>query len=93
MKKPAELQGRVLEDLRKAEILSGEDEVLFMELCRIPHAYVLFDPHYLASRQIVAEELASHGVRIAGRWGGWNYGGMEDALLEGQAAAETWNSS
>ena len=24
-----------------------------------------------------------------GRWGGWNYGGMEDALLEGQAAAQS----
>lgn len=88
LKKPAELQARVLQDLRKAEILSAEDEVLFMELCRIPHAYVLFDPHYLASRQLVAEELAAHGVKIAGRWGGWNYGGMEDALLEGKAAAE-----
>ncbi|NDC79706.1 MAG: amine oxidase [Verrucomicrobia bacterium] len=93
LKKPAELQARVLQDLRKAEILSGGDEILFMELCRIPHAYVLFDPHYLTSRQIVEEELASHGVKIAGRWGGWNYGGMEDALLEGQAAAESWNSS
>jgi protoporphyrinogen oxidase len=88
LQKPAELQARVLHDLRKAEILSGDDEVLFMELCRIPHAYVLFDRHYLAARQVVAEGLAPHGIKIAGRWGGWNYGGMEDAMLEGKSAAE-----
>lgn len=93
LQKPAELQARVLHDLQKAQILSGDDEVLFMELCRIPHAYVLFDRHYLAARQVVVEGLAAHSVKIAGRWGGWNYGGMEDALLEGKAVAESWNSS
>lgn len=88
LSKPAELRARVLEDLKKAEILSAEDEVLFMELCKIPHAYVLFDSNYLACRQLVVAALEAHGVFTAGRWGGWNYGGMEDALLEGKANAE-----
>lgn len=87
--KPAELRARVLGDLKKAGILSPDDEVLFMELCKIPHAYVLFDANYLACRQQVVDVLASHGVFTAGRWGGWNYGGMEDALLEGRANAES----
>jgi protoporphyrinogen oxidase len=88
LSQPAELRARVLEDLKKAEILSAEDEVLFMELCKIPHAYVLFDSNYLACRQLVVAALEAHGVFTAGRWGGWNYGGMEDALLEGKANAE-----
>jgi protoporphyrinogen oxidase len=88
LSKPAELRARVLEDLKKAEILSAEDEVLCMELCKIPHAYVLFDSNYLACRQLVVAALEAHGVFTAGRWGGWNYGGMEDALLEGKANAE-----
>ena len=88
LQKPAELRARVLEDLRRAEILSPQDEILFTELCKIPHAYVLFDRHYLAARQQVVDSLAAHGVFTAGRWGGWNYGGMEDALLEGKAHAE-----
>ena len=90
LKKPAELRQRVLEDLKKAGILDDDDEVLFAELCKIPHAYVLFDSNYLASRQQVVDSLAARGVFTAGRWGGWNYGGMEDALLEGKAAAESW---
>ena len=90
LKKPAELRTRMLEDLKKAEILGPKDEVLFTELCKIPHAYVLFDGNYLASRQQVVDSLSAHGVFTAGRWGGWNYGGMEDALLEGKAVAESW---
>ena len=27
-------------------------------------------------------------VLTGGRWGGWGYGGMEDAMLDGKAAAE-----
>jgi len=89
LKKPAELRDRVVQDLKKAEILGPEDEVLFAELCKIPHAYVLFDSNYLSCRQQVVDALASHGVCTAGRWGGWNYGGMEDALLEGRANAKS----
>jgi hypothetical protein len=64
-----------------------------MELRTLPHAYVIFDSHYEAARKTVIDFLAQHGVRTAGRWGGWNYGGMEDALLEGRAAAEEFRAS
>jgi hypothetical protein len=79
----------VLADLQKARILSDRDEILFMELCEIPFAYVIFDQNYERCRQVILDFLSGHGISTAGRWGGWNYGGMEDAMLEGKAAAET----
>jgi protoporphyrinogen oxidase len=85
---PDALRARVLADLRCARVLAPDDEVLFMELCRIPHAYVIYDAHYESARQELLEFLAARGVQSCGRWGGWNYGGMEDALLEGRQAAE-----
>ena len=85
--RPEALKARVLADLQKARILGAADEILFMELCAIPHAYVIFDQHYESARQTVVDFLAAQGVLTHGRWGGWNYGGMEDAMLEGQAAA------
>ncbi|MES2995294.1 MAG: FAD-dependent oxidoreductase [Verrucomicrobiota bacterium] len=81
------LKQRVVRDLIRGGTLSADDEILFMDLCEIPYAYVVFDSCYEASRAIILEELAKHGVQSCGRWGGWNYGGMEDALLEGRAAA------
>jgi protoporphyrinogen oxidase len=85
--RPEELKTRVLADLRRAQILGAEDAIIFMELRALPHAYVLFDRHYEQARQTVVDFLASRGVQTHGRWGGWNYGGMEDAMLEGKAAA------
>ena len=91
--RPEELKARVLADLKKARILGEADEILFMELCAIPHAYVIFDAQYERARQTVIDFLASHGVLTHGRWGGWNYGGMEDAMLEGKAAAEEFRAA
>ena len=85
--RPEELKERVLADLRRARIISADDAILFMELCTLPHAYVIFDSQYESARQTVVDYLATHDVRTHGRWGGWNYGGMEDAMLEGRAAA------
>lgn len=88
LKQPELLKQRVLSDLKRARVLSEQDEILFMELCDIPHAYVIFDQNYEPARQQILEYLAAHGASSGGRWGGWNYGGMEDALLDGKAAAE-----
>lgn len=85
--RPQELRERVLADLRRGRMLHEDDEILFMDLCAIPHAYVIFDQHYVAARNQVIQYLEQHDVFTGGRWGGWNYGGMEDALLDGRAAA------
>jgi protoporphyrinogen oxidase len=83
-----QLKERVLADLKRARVLAHDDEVLFMELCSIPHAYVIFDAQYEQRRSQIIDYLGANGCVTAGRWGGWNYGGMEDALLEGRAAAQ-----
>jgi len=81
----------VVDDLRKARILAPEDEILFMELSEIPFAYVIFDQNYEHCRELILEFLAGQNIMTAGRWGGWGYGGMEDALLDGVAASR-WAS-
>jgi protoporphyrinogen oxidase len=87
LRQPAQLKARILTDLRRGHVLSAADEVLFMEPARIPHAYVIFDESYEPCRKQILDYLAQNGAQSGGRWGGWNYGGMEDALLEGRLAA------
>ena len=53
----------------------------------IPTAYVLFDRAHEAARATILAHLAAHGVRVAGRYGRWEYSSMEDALLTGRDAA------
>ena len=88
LKEPERLKRRVVSDLQRARVLSDRDEILFMELCEIPFAYVIFDQNYERCRQLIFDYLAGQGIVSCGRWGGWGYGGMEDALLDGKAAAE-----
>ena len=92
IQRPEELKPRVIADLKRAKVLSEDDEILFMELCNIPHAYVVFDENYEPCRNKILSYLATNDATSGGRWGGWNYGGMEDALLEGKAAAESIRS-
>ena len=88
LKQPEALKARVLSDLKRVRVISERDEILFMELCQIPQAYVVFDKNYEAAREVVLDYLADQGIKSIGRWGGWNYGGMEDAMLDGKRAAE-----
>jgi len=87
------LKKDVLAGLRAAGVLSEKDEILFMELSQIPYAYVIFDHNYERCRKLLLDFLAEHGIQTGGRWGGWGYGGMEDAMLDGKAAAETVRGS
>ena len=88
LRQPERLKARVLADLQRSGVLAAQDEVLFMELCNIPHAYVIYDPNYEPCRKQILDYLAENATQSGGRWGGWNYGGMEDALLEGRQAAK-----
>lgn len=73
--------------LESAGILRRDDVVLARRRT-IPVAYVLFDHAHAESRRAVSDWLESEGVVLAGRYGQWEYSGMEDALLSGEAAAE-----
>jgi len=49
-----------------------------------PTAYVVMDRAYPAARAAALRWLAERGILSIGRYGGWVYGGMEDALVEGR---------
>lgn len=66
LKQPEQLKQRVLQDLKKARVLSEQDEILFMELCDIPHAYVIFDQNYEPARQEILEVPPRTGRAAAG---------------------------
>ncbi len=54
----------------------------------IPTAYVLVDHAYAEARRTIVDHLAAQGIELAGRYGLWEYSGMEDALLSGESAVE-----
>lgn len=81
------LAARVRRDLRRAGLLRPDDVVEAEQLQYIPYAYVIFDREHRAARKTIMDYLERCGIQSVGRWGGWEYSAMEDALLAGARAA------
>jgi protoporphyrinogen oxidase len=69
-------------------ILKRPEDLQFARLRKIEHAYVVFDHAYFDCLNQLLPFFEAHKVISTGRYGGWNYSSMEDALIFGRDAAE-----
>ena len=82
-----DLLPRVADGLVEMGLASRAGAIRFARLRRIDYAYVVFDHDYYGALERIRPFLAEAGIVSAGRYGGWNYSSMEDALLFGRDAA------
>jgi protoporphyrinogen oxidase len=68
-------------------VIEGAEQVRFARVRRIDCAYVIFDHAYYAALELIRPFLAEARILSTGRYGGWQYGSMEDALIQGRTAA------
>ena len=84
----ASLGRTVWKSLRKLGWVRNERDVKVRVDLDLPGAYVLYD----AMREKAVPALRNYydrqGVQTIGRWGRWEYGGMESALEQGREAAQ-----
>jgi protoporphyrinogen oxidase len=78
----------VVQGLRELGLLRSERDVELWRLRTIDYAYVIYDHHYRAALDVIEPFLAEQRIISSGRYGGWNYSSMEDALLMGRSAAQ-----
>jgi protoporphyrinogen oxidase len=78
----------VAQGLLEMGIIDKPSDILFAQPRRIDHAYVVFDHDYYGALAVIQPFLEQNGIVSAGRYGGWNYSSMEDALLFGRDAAK-----
>jgi protoporphyrinogen oxidase len=83
----ARAEEQAIEGLLRCGLLRSREEVLFAFARQIQGAYVLYDREYDAAKATVMDFLREAEIETCGRYGNWEYGGMEDALLGGKAAA------
>jgi protoporphyrinogen oxidase len=69
-------------------LIDVPEALRFARLRRVDHAYVVFDHHYFPSLEIVRPFLERANIVSTGRYGGWNYSSMEDALIFGRDGAK-----
>lgn len=68
-------------------LVARPGDVRFMRLRHIEHAYVVYDRDRESALATIMPFLERAGITTTGRYGGWNYSSMEDALLFGRDAA------
>jgi protoporphyrinogen oxidase len=83
-----ELIDHVIRDLQSVGLLRETDEILVQMAVVTRYAYVIYDKHHTANVKLIHDYLQEHSIISTGRYGRWEYSGMEDAVLHGQAAAE-----
>jgi len=83
-----ELVARVIQDLYEMGVLSRTDKVCLAKALDLKYAYVLYDHNYGEARGELLSWLESQHIYSIGRFGGWKYSTMEDAILEGKEIAE-----
>jgi len=88
-----ELIARAKKDLIKAGILERESEILKVWSFTIPYAYVIYDKDRYKNLEIIRDYLRKKDIYSVGRYGGWKYSTMEEAILEGKEVAEKLASS
>jgi protoporphyrinogen oxidase len=81
----------VITGLKTCGFLRSRDQVMVRNVLDIPYAYIIHDDFRHRGLSKIMPYLASHGIFSTGRYGGWKYASMEDALLQGKEVAEAIN--
>jgi protoporphyrinogen oxidase len=77
----------VVRGLCELGLLKSERDIELCRLRTLEHAYVIYDHDYRPALDVIFPFLAEQRIVSTGRYGGWNYSSMEDALLMGKRAA------
>lgn len=75
--------------LRSQGWLDDDSQVEVEEVRHIRYGYVVFDKHYFPAKDTIFPWLLDRGVHSLGRYGGWVYSSMEDALMDGYSYARS----
>ncbi|ETW94731.1 MAG: hypothetical protein ETSY1_33600 [Candidatus Entotheonella factor] len=81
------LVSRVVEALRRAEILRPSDRIVFEDQMDMPYAYVVFDFERAASVRTIHTWMQQVGLYPCGRFGEWGYHWSFEAIESGRRVA------
>jgi len=84
----AKTETAIIDGLVKSGFIKSEADIRTTLWLDIGCAYVIYDAAREKSVGTIAAYLEKNSCRSIGRYGGWKYSFMEEAVLEGRAAAE-----
>lgn len=82
------LVDKAVAEMVEIGLIRDLDDILVKDLVDLECAYVIYDRHHSESRRIIMDFLQQHDIVSIGRYGNWEYSGMEEAMLQGKEAIE-----
>ena len=75
---------KTIGELKSAGVLKSSDKIISECILDIPYAYVIYDKDRNTALETICNYLRKNFIFSIGRYGGWKYSTMEDAILEGK---------
>ena len=82
------LVAKAVQDMVELGLIRSLEDILVQDVVDLECAYVIYDRQHSESRKTIMEYLERHNIASIGRYGNWEYSGMEEALLQGKEAVE-----
>jgi protoporphyrinogen oxidase len=72
-----------VQEMTTLGLVPSLDDILVQVVTDVECAYVIYDKNYTECRKIIFDYLETCGVASIGRYGNWEYSGMEEAMKQG----------
>jgi protoporphyrinogen oxidase len=76
-------------DMVELGLIGSLDDILVKDVLDLECAYVIYDQQHAESRKVIRDFLRLHDIESIGRYGNWEYSGMEEALSQGRNVIES----
>lgn len=83
-----ELAEKAIKEMVEIGLIDSLDDILVQDVVDLEFAYVIYDRNYSLNRKIIMEFLNQYNIISVGRYGNWEYSGMEEAMIQGKQAIE-----
>jgi len=79
---------RALEEMTAIGFIPDPRDILVRDVEDVEYGYIIYDSDMLKNRKLILDYLRSNNIYSIGRYGGWEYSGMEEALIAGKKSIE-----
>jgi len=73
-----------IEELAEMGFLGSKSDLLIKEVFDVDHAYIIYDADRTQCRNTIMDFLSENFIFSIGRYGNWEYSGMEEAMAQGR---------
>jgi protoporphyrinogen oxidase len=79
---------RAVSQMQKMGFVPDIKNILVHEVFDVDCAYVIYDRNYSKCREVILDYLRGCGIHSIGRYGAWEYTGMEEAVQQGKSVID-----